>query len=75
MPKGRISPIPAIDTSFLDTNALSDLKHSVLWIDKFVTPAVTKESLAEIKEHIRVYGHLLQDEDHLYHDSLEKASE
>lgn len=73
MPKGRISPIPAIDTSFLNTNALSDLKHSVLWIDKFVTPAVTKESLAEIREHIRVYGHLLQDEDRLYHDSLEKA--
>ena len=73
MPKGRISPIPAIDTSFLDTNALSDLKHSVLWIDKFVTPAVTKESLAEIKDNIRVYGHLLQDEDRLYHNSLEKA--
>jgi hypothetical protein len=73
LPKGRVSPIPDIDTSLVDSDALSDLKHAVLWIDRFVTPAITKESLAELKDHIRVAAHDLEDEDRLYHDSLEKA--
>jgi len=73
MPKGRVPPVPDIETRLIDPDAMSDLKHSVLWIDKFITPAITKESLAELKDHIRVSGHFLEDEDRLYHESLERA--
>ncbi len=73
MPSERVSPIPDIEIRLIDADAMSNLKHSVLWIDKFITPAITKESLAELKDHIRISGHFLEDEDHLYHDSLEKA--
>lgn len=72
MPKGKITPLPSVGPGLLDASALSDLRHGVLWIDKFLTPAVTRESLAELKEHIRTYGHLLPEEERLYHDSLEK---
>lgn len=73
MPKGKVSPIPDVEMRLIDMDALINLKHSVLWVDRYVTPAITKESLAELKEHIRISGHFLEDEDRLYHDSLEKA--
>ncbi|NOR13302.1 MAG: hypothetical protein GQ545_08620 [Candidatus Aminicenantes bacterium] len=73
LPKGQIPSIQDIDPDLLDPHALYNLKHSILRIDKFVTPAITKDSLAEIKEQIRDYGRTLQSEDRRFHENLEKA--
>ncbi len=73
LPRDSMPSTPDIDPDLLDPHALYNLKHSILRIDKFVTPAITKAGLAEIKEQIRDYGRTLQSEDRRYHESLEKA--
>jgi hypothetical protein len=73
MPEGDVSPVTELETRLIDEDALISLKHAVLWLDRFTTPAMAKDSLAELKDHIRVSGHFFEDEDRLYHDSLEKA--
>ncbi len=73
IPKGKAPPIPGVETCLIDTEALTKLKHAVSWIDRFTTPAISKECLAELKEHIKATGHYLEDEDRLYHDSLDQA--
>jgi hypothetical protein len=50
LPKDKLPLIQDIDPELLDPHALYNLKHSILRIDKFVTPAITKESLFEVKE-------------------------
>jgi hypothetical protein len=73
LPKDKLPIIKDIEPDLLDPHALYNLKHSILRIDKFVTPAITKESLADIKEQIRDYGRNLQSEDRRYHENLERA--
>ena len=41
VPKGKVTPIPEVDPRLMDADALSDLKHAVLWIDRFVTARST----------------------------------
>jgi hypothetical protein len=73
LPKDKIPSIHDIDQDLLDRHALYNLKISIFRIDKLVTPAITKESLAEIKEQIRDYGRTLKSEEQRYHENLEKA--
>jgi hypothetical protein len=73
LPKDKMPSVQDINPALLDSHALYNLKHSILRIDKFVTPAITKLGLAEIKEQIRDYGRTLQNEDRRYHENLERA--
>lgn len=73
LPKDPILSNQDVDSDLLDPHALYNLRYSILRIDKFVTPAITKDSLAEIKEQIRDFGRSLHSEDRRYHENLEKA--
>ncbi len=83
MPRGRLPDPVTVSSTFWAADEMERLRHSMIWVDRLLTPNLTPKSLTSRKgraafereakavaEHLRMPGHSFAAEDSTYHASL-----
>jgi len=83
MPHGKLPNQATVDSSLWAADEMARLRHSMIWVNRLLTPNLTPKSLTNRKgraafdeeakalaEHLRVPGHSFAAEDSTYHACL-----
>ena len=83
MPRGNLPHRTVVDSAYWDAEEMARLRHSMIWLDRMLTPNLAPKSLTgrrghaafkqeadALADHLRMPGHSFAAEDSTYHAAL-----